>query len=1064
MRTLFPLILLCFVNFLQAQITFDNAFPNLTFNYPVDIQNSGVSGDNRLFVVEQPGRIRVFQNQSNVSSSSLFLDITNKVNYTQGQEKGLLGLAFHPNYNQNGYFYVSYTGFSGGQISIVVERYSVSGNPNQANANSGCQILSFVKNQNASNHNGECIAFGPDGFLYISVGDGGGSGDPQGNAQNINSLFGKILRVNVNGPCPGYTIPSNNPFAFSAGRDEIYAYGLRNTWKMSWDFQTNRLWGADVGQSQFEEINIIQNGRNYGWNRFEAFSTFNASAPNPSNNTFPIFNNNHNQGDRSITGGYVYRGSELNNLQGRYIYGDFASGRVWSLDYNPNTGAANRTQLFDTNFSVSTFGKDTNDELYFAAYGFTGRIYKLVENNNNTPPTTSSCSVTTGNCSININGLNSGEIAKVFDASFQQVWICTPFGNNPNPCNSIETITGLGSGNYFVQACGTTTSFTVNCGSTNPCAGQGGDSDGDGICNNQDCQPFNNAFPATPGTSCNDGNSNTTNDVITSNGCSCAGTSIPTTTSCSVSTGNCSITLNGLNSGDFIKVFDTSFNEIWRCSQFGNGSPCSSTETVTGLSSGNYFVQACGVTESYTVSCSGGSTGGPGSGSGSGGCSVSASNCVITLNGLNSGDFIKVFDSSFNEVWRCSQFGNGSPCNSTETVTGLGSGTFFVQACGMTTPYTLNGCGQGGGGGGNNTPSGNNNCSFTTNIAQGRSTQQSSTISAGGITGSAFKAVDGNTNGNFFTSPAQNSSVAATQNQSQPYWQVDLQSNNLIEEIRVYNRTDGSSRSNNAYVLVSDSPFTSSSLSTSRSQADYEFFISGQVGSPNIVSPNVTGRYVRIQMQGSGFLTLAEVEVMGCPSNSLNSNPNTLITILNSDLLHFDGRKKDRAVELSWVTNMEPLNDFFVLQRSRNGINFQILKEIDSRGNSLDPTFYAELDESPFYGKNYYRLAQTLTDGTVYYSSTYEVEFDIDLNSFVIFPNPAQNEINVNLKSFVGEKAVIQIFDARGILVKTHEVDAASTHPERIELKGLVNGLYLMTVKLEGQKLISKPFSIKNLD
>jgi len=487
MRNLFPLFLLLFINYLQAQVTSQNAFPNLTFNYPVDIQNSGVSGDNRLFVVEQPGRIRVFQNQSNVSSSSLFLDITNKVNYNQGQEKGLLGLAFHPNYNQNGYFYVSYTGFSGGQISIVIERYSVnSNNPNQANSNSGCQVFSFNKNQSDSNHNGGSIAFGPDGRLYISVGDGGGAGDPQGNAQNLNSLFGKILRIDVNGPCPGYTIPSSNPFTSSSGRDEIYAYGFRNTWRMSWDFQTNRLWGADVGQGQYEEINIIQSGRNYGWKRFEANSTFSSSTPFPSNNTFPVYNFNHNQGDRSVTGGYVYRGSEINSLNGRYIFGDFVSGRVWSLNYNSSTGSANRTQLFDSNFSISTFGQDSNDELYFAAYGFTGRIYKLVEDNGPIPTT---CSVATGNCSITLNGLESNDVAKVFDSSFNELWICTPYGNNPNPCNSIETISGLSNGNYYVQACGTTTSYSVSCGSTNPCANQGGDSDGDGVCNNQDCQP-----------------------------------------------------------------------------------------------------------------------------------------------------------------------------------------------------------------------------------------------------------------------------------------------------------------------------------------------------------------------------------------------------------------------------------------------------------------------------------------------------------------------------------------------------------------------------------------------
>ena len=457
------------------------------------------------------------------------------------------------------------------------------------------------------------------------------------------------------------------------------------------------------------------------------------------------------------------------------------------------------------------------------------------------------------------------------------------------------------------------------------------------------------------------------------------------------------------------------------------------------------------------VNCSGG--GGTGGGGNNGGCSVSTGSCSITLNGLNSGDFIKVFDASFQEIWRCSQFGNGSICSTTETVSGLSSGTYFVQACGVTEPYMVNCGGQGGGGG---TPTGNG-CSSVSNVAQGKNAQQSSTISAGGITGSASKAIDGNTNGNFFTSPAQNSSVAATQNESQPYWQVDLQSNHFIETIRVFNRTDGSSRANNIYVLVSDQPFNSSSLSNARSQADYEFFISGNVGTPSIATPNLAGRYIRIQMQGQGFLTLAEVEVMGCNANGINSTPNTLITFPNSDFLYFDGDKKERTIELLWATNMEPMNDFFVVQRSENGVDFQILKEIDSRGNSLATEFYKVLDEEPLSGKNYYRLVQTLKDGTIHYSNIFMADFDIDLNSFVIFPNPAQDEIHVNLKPFEGQAALIQIFDARGTLVKTHQVDVASTYPERIELEGIVNGLYLMTVKLDGRRLISQPFSIKKL-
>jgi len=269
---LFPLLLSIPLN---AQITYQDAFPSLTFNFPVELKNSGVAGDDRLFVVEQPGRIKVFANNANTSSTTTFLDIAAQVNYSSGQEKGLLGLAFHPNYSQNGYFYVYYTGNSGSLVKIIIERFEVDpNNPNLADPNSGCEVISFVKNQNNSNHNGGNILFGPDGYLYISVGDGGGGGDPQDNGQNKNNLFGAILRLDIDAACPGYAIPGDNPFLNAAGADEVYAWGIRNTWKMSYDFQTNILWAGDVGQNQFEEINHIENGGNYGWNRYEATSVY----------------------------------------------------------------------------------------------------------------------------------------------------------------------------------------------------------------------------------------------------------------------------------------------------------------------------------------------------------------------------------------------------------------------------------------------------------------------------------------------------------------------------------------------------------------------------------------------------------------------------------------------------------------------------------------------------------------------------------------------------------------------------------------------------------------------
>jgi len=382
-------ILITLTNTTNAQITYQNAFPNLSFSFPVEIQNTGVPGDDRLFVVEQAGRIKVFDNNTNTSLSTTFLDITSQVNYSVGQEKGLLGLAFHPNYEQNGYFYVYMTGLSGGLIEIIIKRFQVSaGNPNVANVASGCEVIAFVKNQSNSNHNGGKITFGPDGYLYASVGDGGGGGDPQNNGQNNTNLFGTILRLDVNAACPGYAIPPDNPFVGTSGADEIYAWGIRNTWKMNFDFTTNLLWAGDVGQNQFEEINLIENGGNYGWKRFEGNVVYSSATPAPANPVFPIYVYNRNQGDKSITGGFVYRGSQISStnpdIYGKYVFADYVTGRVWFLDYDPLTGNTNRTLLFNATGSngasifLSTFGEDIYQELYFADY-LNGEIYQLVD-------------------------------------------------------------------------------------------------------------------------------------------------------------------------------------------------------------------------------------------------------------------------------------------------------------------------------------------------------------------------------------------------------------------------------------------------------------------------------------------------------------------------------------------------------------------------------------------------------------------------------------------------------------------------------------------------------------
>lgn len=433
-RLLFAFILvLCSVQYSFAQVSYEEAFPNISFNVPVEIQNAA-DGTNRMFVVEQNGLIKVFPNTSAVTPEQVttFADLSQRVSYSAGQEIGLLGLAFHPQFSSNRYVFVYYIDRpSNYRINIV--RYQVSAsNANQIDTGSETIIAQFTKNQGESNHNGGKIAFGPDGYLYASIGDGGGGGDPQGNAQNLNTVFGSILRldIDVDGNNPiesnpdlpngNYEIPSDNPRVGQSGLDELYAWGIRNTWKFSFDTQ-GRLWGADVGQNAFEEINLISNGGNFGWNRFEGsadYTTNSSLVTDP--DIKPVLSYGHSAGDKSVTGGYVYRGSLSSNaLQNKYIYGDFVTGRVWALTYNATNGNANSELLFRANGeSISSFGEDEAGELYFSSYG-TGKIFKLSE-------------TVTGPTTTAVNGIGAWK----------------PIGNGTN--GSVETVTKDSDGNIYV--------------------------------------------------------------------------------------------------------------------------------------------------------------------------------------------------------------------------------------------------------------------------------------------------------------------------------------------------------------------------------------------------------------------------------------------------------------------------------------------------------------------------------------------------------------------------------------------------------------------------------------
>ncbi len=449
------LIYLGAFTFANAQITYEPAFPNVSFQFPVEFMHPG-DGTDRMFVVQQSGEIKVFPRNRNVAQSQVttFIDLSSKVSFAAGLELGLLGLAFHPDFQNNGYFYTYYTSTgSGTNPRMILSRFSVSAtNPNVADLNSEEIIFQFDKNQNNSNHNGGKIAFGPDGYLYISIGDGGGGNDPQRNAQNINNVFGSICRidVDVDGSNPlesnpvlpngNYEIPSDNPFLGQPGADEIFAYGIRNTWKFSFDSPTGRMWGADVGQGAFEEINLIQNGKNYGWNRFEGESVSNNVAiSGPVEN--PVLFYDHSQNDVSITGGYVYRGSAIKStspaINSQYIFGDYISGRVWSMDYNNATGRGTRTFLFKTNGEfISSFGTDINNELYFTSYGTNARIFKIVDGVSATVGNTLNGSGTWEGLGA---GINNGTVNTVATASNGDVY----YGGNFNQVGNNVTANNI---------------------------------------------------------------------------------------------------------------------------------------------------------------------------------------------------------------------------------------------------------------------------------------------------------------------------------------------------------------------------------------------------------------------------------------------------------------------------------------------------------------------------------------------------------------------------------------------------------------------------------------------
>ncbi len=344
------------------------------FAAPVGLEAPN-DGTGRLFVVEQGGLIRIIQAASVLAAP--FLDVSALIE--SGGEKGLLGLAFHPSFRNNRRFFVNYTRRVGTQLQSVISEFSASiPNPNQADALSERQLL--IVNQPFDNHNGGQLAFGPDGFLYIAFGDGGSAGDPLGNGQNLQTLLGKILRIDVNGafsPGKQYAIPADNPFALGGGLPEIWAYGLRNPWRFSFDLTTGRLLAGDVGQANYEEVDLIVKGGNFGWNIMEGNHCYPpGSACNPAGLIPPISEYAHDAaGGTAVIGGFVYRGASFPRLAGDYVFGDLSSGHVWRLR-EVSAGSWQQTLLLTHNLTVSAFARDVAGELYLVDY-VNGSVLKI---------------------------------------------------------------------------------------------------------------------------------------------------------------------------------------------------------------------------------------------------------------------------------------------------------------------------------------------------------------------------------------------------------------------------------------------------------------------------------------------------------------------------------------------------------------------------------------------------------------------------------------------------------------------------------------------------------------
>ena len=347
------------------------AFEFLTFDRPVLLTHAG-DGSNRVFVASQKGKIFQFPNDPEVEEATPFVDLSDRVTFKENEnEEGLLGLAFHPNYAENGRAFVYYTTSDAPHTSVISE-FKATGDGLDQRLDPDSEREIFRLKQPYWNHNAGTILFGPDGKFYVAFGDGGAADDPLDNGQNTGTVFGALLRLDVDAdpdPGKGYAVPDDNPHVGTPGiLPEIYAHGFRNPWRFSFDRDTGELWLADVGQNLWEEINVVEPGENYGWSQYEGFHPFppnrKLAYDDGEGLTFPVWEYSHDIG-KSITGGHVYRGSKVPELTGKYLYGDYVTGLLWALDRGADGRAAGNRPVEGYKHPVVSFGEGPDGEVYF---------------------------------------------------------------------------------------------------------------------------------------------------------------------------------------------------------------------------------------------------------------------------------------------------------------------------------------------------------------------------------------------------------------------------------------------------------------------------------------------------------------------------------------------------------------------------------------------------------------------------------------------------------------------------------------------------------------------------